>query len=161
MRSRTPIRHLIQQVVLSTVTVFRHRSIFLAHGFRAKMVQATIGNNAINPGINRALEAKASDVLVSLEEGVLIDVLGVVLSAGEMERQPQNRLIVVTHQFLEGGAVPALRLADEDRIVDGAFLPSHAAPSGVQVLAASVTADLFRSILRSRKRPFTNRTCYY
>src|SRR5260370_11122851 len=139
MRSRTPIRHLIQQVVLSTVTVFRHRSIFLAHRFLAQMVQAKIGHNAINPGIKRALEAKASDVLVSLEEGVLIDVLGVVLGAGEMERQPQNRLIVVTHQFLEGGAVPALRLADEDRIVDAAFLTSNAAPRGCLVLRWSVT----------------------
>src|SRR5258708_7264780 len=109
------------------------------------MVEAKIGHNAVNPRIERALETKASDVLVGLEEGVLVNVLGVVLGAGEMERQPQNGLIVVTHQFLEGGAVPALRLADEDRIVDAAFLTSHAAPRGVLVLRYSVTAGLLRS----------------
>src|SRR5271168_375961 len=71
-----------------------------------------------------------------------------------MQRQPQDRLIVVTHQFLEGGAVPALRLADEDRIVYAAFLPSHAAPRGVMVLT-----DFLHSVLL-RVNPCTNRKCY-
>ena len=39
-------------------------------------------------------------------------VLGVVRGSGEMKCQPQYRLIVVTHEFLEGSAVSPLRLAD-------------------------------------------------
>src|SRR5258707_11172190 len=95
------------------------------------MIEAQVGYDAVNPGVERTLEAKASDVLVGLEEGVLIDILGVVLGAGQVQRQAQDGVIVVTHEFLEGGAVPALRLADENRIVDAAFLTSHAAPRGV------------------------------
>src|SRR5207302_4770698 len=107
------------------------------------------------------LETKASDILVSLEEGVLINVLGVVLGASQVQRQPQDRLIIVTHEFLEGGAVAVLRLADEDRIVYAAFLPSHAAPRGVLVRSNSATADRLHSlVLRFRVRPVTNRKCY-
>src|SRR5208282_2837917 len=90
-------------------------------------------------GVERTLEAKAANVLVCLEEGILINVLRVVLGAGEMQRQPQHRLVVVPHQLLEGSAVAALRLADQYRIVDAAFLPSHAVPRrGILVTADSL-----------------------
>jgi len=81
-----------------------------------------------------------------------------VLGAREMQGQAQDRLIVVTHQFLEGGAVPALRLADEDRIVYAAFLPSHAAPRGVLLFTNYATADFPNSPVRCfRAGSFTNR----
>ena len=101
------------------------------------MIETQIGHDPVNPRVEGTLEAKAADVLVGLEEGVLIDVLGVVLGPGEMKSQPQHRLIVVTHEFLEGGAVSALRLSDQHRVVYAAFLPSHAAPRGVLVLLTS------------------------
>src|SRR5271165_7025326 len=67
----------------------------------------------------------------------------------------------MTHEFLEGGSVPALRLADQHRVVYAAFLPSHAAPCGVLVLSDVVTADSVYSLtLSSRVGPFANRKCY-
>jgi hypothetical protein len=39
-----------------------------------------------------------------------------------MQRQPQHRLVVVPHQFLEGGAVAALGLPDKHRVIDAAIL---------------------------------------
>jgi hypothetical protein len=55
-----------------------------------------------------------------------------------MKSEPQHRLIVVTHEFLEGGPVSPLRLADQHRVIDTAFLPSHAAPRGVLVFSSFV-----------------------
>src|ERR1700679_3164657 len=125
------------------------------------MIEAKISYDAVNPRIKRALEAEASDVLISLEEGVLINILRVVLGAGQVQRQPQHRLIVVAHQFLEGAAVAALRLADENRIVNAAFLPSHAAPHGVLLLTDNAIAGSVHSVaLCSRVGPCTNRKCY-
>ena len=56
-----------------------------------------------------------------------------------MHGQPQHRLIVVPHQLLEGGAIAALRFADQQRVVDTAWtMPSHVAPcEGVLGFVAS------------------------
>ena len=81
------------------------------------MVEAKIGDDAVDPGIERALEPEAPQVAISLKEGFLVDVLGVVFRGGQPQRQSQNCLVVLAHQLLEGGAVPALRLTDQDAIV--------------------------------------------
>jgi hypothetical protein len=39
----------------------------------------------------------------------------------------------MTDEFLEGGAVSALGLSDQHRVIYAAFLPSHAAPRGVPI----------------------------
>jgi hypothetical protein len=39
-----------------------------------------------------------------------------------MQSQPQYGLIVMAHQFLEGGAVSALRLSDQHRVIDAPIL---------------------------------------
>jgi hypothetical protein len=95
------------------------------------MIEAQIGYDPVNPGVKGTLEAKAADVLVGLQKRVLVDVLSVLLSSGEMEGEPQYGLIVMTYEFLEGGAVSALRLADQHRVVYSPFLPCHAATRGV------------------------------
>src|ERR1051325_10258647 len=59
------------------------------------MVQTQIGDDAINPGIERALKAEAPHALVSLKERLLINVLRLMLRAGEMHRQTQHRRVVV------------------------------------------------------------------
>src|SRR3954449_3612429 len=102
------------------------------------MIETKIRHDAVNPGVEGALEAEAAAVLVGLEKCILVNVLSVLLSSGEMESEPKNRLIVMAHEFLESGAVPALRLPDQHRVVDSAFLPSHATPRGVLVLADSL-----------------------
>ncbi len=65
--------------ILLTFRIHHYRSVFFPHLFLADVIQAQIGHNPVNPGIERALEAEASDVLVCLQERFLIDVLGFVL----------------------------------------------------------------------------------
>jgi hypothetical protein len=35
-----------------------------------------------------------------------------------MKRQPQHRLVVTSHQLLEGSAIATLRFADQQSVVD-------------------------------------------
>src|SRR5207302_3673180 len=133
---------LAEHVVLVPGGIFRHRRIFFSHALLAQMVEAQIGYDPVNPGVEGALETEAADILVRFEEGVLIDVLSVLFGSGEMQGQPQDRLVIVLHELLEGSAVAPLRLADQHRVVYAAFLTSHAAPrDGVPVLTVYVTAD--------------------
>src|ERR1700686_730472 len=155
-RSRPPIGHLIEQVVLTAVGVFDDRRVLFAHVPLAQVIEAQVRHDPINPGVEGTLEPETSNVLVSLQEGVLVDVLGILLGSGEMEGEPQYRLVVMTDKFLEGGAVSALGLSDQHRVVYTAFLPSHAAPRGLFVNADSLSLSSL-----SRAGPITNRKWYY
>src|SRR5690242_8350950 len=63
-----PIRNLRQHVELLSLRISYDRSVFFAHLLLANVVQAQIGHNPVNPGIERALEPEASDIFVCLQE---------------------------------------------------------------------------------------------
>ena len=46
------------------------------------MVEAEVGDDAVDPGVEGALEAEVAEVAISLEEGLLLDVLGILLGTG-------------------------------------------------------------------------------
>src|SRR5450631_3545418 len=152
-RSRAHVRHLVEQIVLAARRILRDRRILFAHVLFAQVIETQVGHNPVNPGVEGTLEPETADVFVSLEEGVLVDVLRVLLGPGEMESQAQHRLVVVTHEFLEGAAVSPLSLSDQHRVIDTAFLPSHAAPRGVLVPVDS----LYSITLLLRVGPAANR----
>ena len=98
------------------------------------MVEAEIGDDAVQPGVEGAFKAEAAEIAVGLEKGFLIDILGVGFRGGQPQRQPQYRLIVLAHQFFEGHAVAALGLANQDVIVNAAQgLTDHVSPLGERV----------------------------
>ena len=114
--------------------------------FLAQVIQAEIGDDAIDPGVERALEAEARQIDVGAKKGFLIDVLTIFLRAGEMDRQAQHGAIILPHQFFEGGGVALLGFADQRGVihpVDRATL--RLAPdqhSGVQIGRLADLADL-------------------
>ena len=81
------------------------------------MVEAKVGDDAVDPGIERALKTEAAQVLVGLQKGVLINVLCVGFRTGEAEREPQNTLVVVADEFFERGAIATLSLSDQSVVV--------------------------------------------
>src|SRR5712692_1941093 len=85
--------------------------------FLSQVIEAEIGHNAIDPGVKRTLEAKARQVYVCPEKRLLINVLTILLRAGEMNGQAQNGAIVLPHQFFEGGGIALLGLADEQGVI--------------------------------------------
>src|ERR1700685_3342444 len=117
-RARPAIGNLIKYIVLLPSRIRRNRGVFLAYLPLAQVIEAKIGHDAINPRIKRELKAKLTDALVPLQKTFLINILGFVFRAGKMQRQPQHRLIVASHQLLEGSAIATLRLADQYSVVD-------------------------------------------
>ena len=103
-----------------------HHGVIFAAGFApAQLVQAQIGDDPVNPGIKRALEAEVADIPVGLEEGLLVNILGIVLRTGQVQGQPQHLVFILAHQGVEGRAGTGLRLADQVHLVGAAL---HTAP---------------------------------
>jgi hypothetical protein len=116
------------------------RSVFFPDIPFAQVIEAEIGDDPVNPGIERTLETETPQVFIGLEEGILMNVLGVRFRSGKVESQAQNRLIVVTDEDLEGRAVSLLRLTDQSRVVNAVALCCHGAPqAGVLGTAALLT----------------------
>ena len=129
--ARSHVGNLIQHVVGATVGVGRDARIFLAHLPLAQQIEAQIGHDAINPGVERALEAEIADVPVGLQEGFLINVLRVLLRARQVIGQAKHGAIVLAHQFLERGVIATLCFSDQLRIVHSALgLPHQTPPIG-------------------------------
>ena len=85
------------------------------------MIQAEIGHDAVDPGVEGAFEAKVANTFVRLQKCVLINILRFVLRSGQVHCQTQHRVIVVAHQLFECRAATALRLAHQERVVDTAL----------------------------------------
>src|ERR1035437_7791288 len=104
------IRHQVQFVASGIDDCGR---IFAAALAAAQVVQAKVGDDPVEPGVERALKPEVSQVAIGLQERLLVDVLGVLLVAQHVQRQAQDRLVETAHQRVERGPVSALRLADE------------------------------------------------
>src|SRR5256885_1884218 len=63
---RACVRRLIDQAVLVAFGIGEHRRVFFADPLFAKVVEAKIGDDAVDPGIERALKTEAAQVLVGL-----------------------------------------------------------------------------------------------
>src|ERR1700692_16249 len=126
--SGASVRELLQAAIFFARGVDCDRRVFLAHVAFSQMIETEVGYDAVDPGVEGTFKAETSKILIGLEESLLIHVLRVRLRSGEVQRQPQNRLIVMTHEYFEGGAVSLLRLADQSRIVDAIALRCQRAP---------------------------------
>src|SRR5207302_5737571 len=89
------------------------RLVFGARLSAAQVVQANVGDDAVEPGIKAALEAEAVEIAVNLEEGFLVNVPGVLWPLHEVQRQAQDVPVEPAHQFLESRAAARLRFRDQ------------------------------------------------
>ena len=76
------------------------------------MIQTEVGHDAIDPGVERTLEAEARQIDVGTQERLLINVLSIFRRTGEMDGEPQHGAIVLPHQFFERGRVALLGLTN-------------------------------------------------
>ncbi len=105
-----------------------HRVIFAPGLFAPQLVKAKIGDDPVNPRIKRAFEAEVSDVPESLQKRLLVNVFRIVLAAGQVQRQPQNLVLILPHKGVEGHPRAGLRLADQFHLL-GADLLALLRPS--------------------------------
>src|SRR5712692_7498871 len=108
--------------------------------FLSQVIEAEIGHNAIDPGVKRTLEAKARQVYVCPEKRLLINVLTILLRAGEMDGEAQHGAVVLPDQFFEGGGIALLGFADKQGVVhaDWASLASLR-PGGAKSSSMRIT----------------------
>src|SRR5207245_9986595 len=66
------------------------RLVFGAGLAAAQVVQANVGNDAVEPGVKAALKAESVEIAVDLKEGFLIYVPGVLGPLDPVERQAQT-----------------------------------------------------------------------
>src|ERR1700676_31309 len=78
-----------------------------------QLVQANVGDDAVQPGIKAALETEPVEIAVNLQEGFLINVSGVLWPLHQVQRQPQDVAVVAAHQFLKRSAATRLRLCHQ------------------------------------------------
>src|SRR5208282_1340754 len=81
------------------------------------MIETEISYDAVDPGIERALEAKAWQVYVRPKKRFLINVLTILLRTGQMDGEAQHGVVVLLDQFFEGGGIALLGLADKQGVV--------------------------------------------
>src|SRR5213078_3177685 len=84
--SAATVGHLREKVILFAFGIRRYRSVFFAYLLLANVIEAQVRNNPINPGVKRALEPEPPNVLVCLQERFLVNVLGLMLRASQMQR---------------------------------------------------------------------------
>ncbi len=83
----------------------------------AQVVQADVGDDAVEPGVKAAFKAETVQIPVNLEERFLIDVAGVLGPLHEIEGQAQDIAVIPANQFLESGAVSRLRFRHQHPLV--------------------------------------------
>ena len=125
----------------------QHNRVIFAPGlFAPQLIKAEIGDDAVDPRIKRALEAEVADVPEGFQKCLLVDVFGIVLAAGQVQRQAQNLVLILAHQRVEGHARARLRLADQ----------LHLLGAGLQALRRLAACAVPS---RSAHRPRRSHTC--
>jgi len=93
------------------VAGIQFRSLILGTSLAAaQVVEANVGDNAVEPGVKAAFEAEAVKVAVDLKESLLIDVAGVFGPLHEVQGEAQNVAVETANEFLESATVTRLRL---------------------------------------------------
>src|SRR5216684_4216288 len=111
--------------------------VFGARLAAAQVIQADVGDDAVEPGIEAALEAETVEIAVDLEEGLLVDVPGVLGALHQVQRQAQDVPVEAAHQFLESRTAARLRFRDQGPLVD-VGQRDHRGQGGVRATRATV-----------------------
>src|SRR6476469_8417438 len=72
-RSAAAVGNLCQNVEDFAINILGDRRVFFANLLLSNVVETNVRDNAVNPRIERTLEAEAPDVSIGLEERVLIN----------------------------------------------------------------------------------------
>src|SRR5437879_9050977 len=69
--SRPAIGYAIEHVELLAAGVGSYRRVFFAHLLLAELIEAQVGNDAVDPRIEGTLETKIADTFIGLQECIL------------------------------------------------------------------------------------------
>src|SRR5260370_20072442 len=75
----------------------------------AQVVEANVGDDAVEPGVKATFKAETVQIPVNLEERFLIDVAGALGPLHEIEGQAQDLAVIPANQFLQSAPCSRLR----------------------------------------------------
>ncbi len=93
------------------------RLIFRAATAPPEMVEADVGDDAIHPGVETALEPKTGQIFVNFQEGFLVNVAGIFGSVQDIQSDSQDVAVVTMNQLLKRFAVATLRAFNQSSII--------------------------------------------
>jgi hypothetical protein len=83
-------------IVVATGAGLR-RLVFGTRLAASQVIEANVGYNAVKPRVEAALEAKAMEIAIHLEEGFLINVTSIFRPLHQVKSKPENVAIVPAH----------------------------------------------------------------
>src|SRR5580698_3704496 len=83
----------------------------------SQLIEANISDNAVEPSVKAAFEAKAVQIAVDLEESFLVYVPCVFRPLHQIECQTKHIPVVAVDKLLESRAVPGLRFDHKGALV--------------------------------------------
>ena len=87
---------------------------FLSQGLPLpELVQSDICRDPVDPGVKARFRTKTTKGAIGFQKRLLQDILGLLAVAKHMKRKPEDMTIVTVHQLLEGLAIAALSLLDQ------------------------------------------------
>src|SRR5581483_3836079 len=85
--------------------------------FPAKMVEAEIRHNAVNPCVKRALETESWQLQISAQEGFLIYILAIFGRTRKMDRNTKHRSVILMDKRFESRRIAVLRSSNQLGVV--------------------------------------------
>ena len=82
-----------------------------------EVVEADIGNNPIQPGVERTIEPESVEVPVDLQKSLLVDIARFIRRPQKVHGDAEDTLVVGPHQTLESILVALLGRADQPGFV--------------------------------------------
>src|SRR5215471_21246628 len=82
------------------------------------MVQANVGDDAVKPGVEAALETEAVQIAVDLEKSFLVNVARIFRTLHEVQSEAENVAVEAANQFLESRTAARLRLRHQRSLVE-------------------------------------------
>src|SRR6266704_2965583 len=87
----TLIGYGVEQFLLLSVLGICHDQFVASGAPPAKMIEAKVRGNAVDPRIKRTLETKPSQMYIGAQESFLINVLAVIFRASEVNGEAKDR----------------------------------------------------------------------
>src|SRR5215472_11397950 len=147
-RHSTFIGYLVQQVVFLSVGAGQGSRILATKPLFAKMVEAEVSHNAVNPRVKRALETEAWQFQKSAQESFLIDILTVLGRTGKMNRDAENRSVVLIDELFESRSIALVCGSNQLRVIHARKIGFGGREHGDQASNSIHVATLATSFVR-------------
>jgi len=111
------IGNAVQELMLFSVWGICDGQFIASGAFPAKMIKTEIRGDAIDPRIKRTLETKPRQMYIGSQKSFLIDILTILLRAGEVNGEAKDRPVVLLYELFERYGIALLCCSNQLYVV--------------------------------------------